>query len=61
MAKVLREADTVVRHSDGPATHRALLRRCPFCGELVQGRGESDSSARTALRNAMVWHVEEDH
>jgi|GEM_PF-2794076 len=39
----------------------ALLKRCPFCGEYVQGRAETFHGARIALRNAMVRHVEDGH
>lgn len=45
----------------GTETDRAMLKRCPFCGGFVQGRGVTLHETRIALRNAMVRHVEDRH
>ena len=48
-----------MNHARGTKIERALLKRCPFCGGYVQGRGETLHEARMSLRSAMVRHVED--
>jgi len=50
-----------MNHARCTEPEQALLKRCPFCGVYVQGRGESFHEARTSLRSAMVRHVEDGH
>jgi len=48
-------------HVHGTEIERALLKRCPLCGDYVQGRAETFHGTRVALRAAMVRHVEDEH
>lgn len=50
-----------MNHERVTENERALLKRCPFCGGYVQGRGGSFHDARLSLRSAMVQHVEDGH
>jgi len=45
----------------GTEIERALLKRCPECGDYVDGRAETFHGTRVALRDAMVRHVEVEH